>query len=162
MIDLKDLRDNPDKYRRGDQLKGVKADVDAILRLDERHRSAQREFEQLRSEQNQLSQQIGKSKDAAGREALKAKAAEFKPRMKDAEDRARAVRAEMERLLLQVPQPPDDDVPPGKDASENVVVRKWGEPRRFEFKPKSHIELGEGLGILDFKAGGGAGGGGGC
>ncbi len=56
-------------------------------------------------------------------------------------------------LLLQVPQPPDSDVPVGKDAGDNVVAYKWGEPRKFEFKPKSHIELGEKLGLLDFARG---------
>ena len=65
----------------------------------------------------------------------------------------KAAEAAVQPLLLQVPQPPDADVPVGKDASENVVLYRWGQPRKFEFKPKSHIELGEALGILDFEAG---------
>jgi seryl-tRNA synthetase len=153
MVDLKDLRDNPEKYRRGAELKGVRVDVDEILRVDEQRVAAQREFERLRTEQNEASKQIGKAKDAAEREALKAKAAELKPSVKDAEDRMKSAEAELAPLLLQVPQPPDDDVPVGKDASENVVLYRWGTPRKFEFKPKSHIELGEALDVLDFEAG---------
>jgi len=153
MVDLKDLRENPDKYRRGAERKNVKVDVDAILRADEQRVAAQREFERLRTEQNEASKLIGKAKDASERESLKAKAGDLKPRVKDAEDRMKVAEAALHPLLLQVPQPPDDDVPVGKDASENVVLYRWGTPRKFEFKPKSHIELGKELDILDFDAG---------
>jgi seryl-tRNA synthetase len=153
MVDLKDLRENPDKYRRGAERKNVKVDVDAILRADEQRVSAQKEFERLRTEQNEASKLIGKAKDASERDGLKAKAADLKPRVKDAEDRMKAAEAALLPLLLQVPQPPDDDVPVGRDASENVVLYRWGTPRKFEFKPKSHIELGKALDVIDFDAG---------
>src|SRR5438105_2021372 len=125
MIDLKDLRENPDKYRRGAQLKNVTVDVDAILALDEKHRAAQREFEQFRSEQNEASKEIGKLKDPAAKQAAIARVSEVKGKVKDAEERAKAAEAELVPLLLTIPQPPDDDVPPGKDAAENVLERKW-------------------------------------
>jgi seryl-tRNA synthetase len=153
MVDLKDLRENPDKYRRGAELKGVRVDVDEILRIDEQRVAAQKEFEKFRTEQNEASKQIGKARDAADREILKARAADLKPRVKEAEERMKAAEAELQPLLLQVPQPPDDDVPEGRDASDNVVEYRWGAPRKFEFKPRSHIELGEALDILDFEAG---------
>ena len=152
-MDLKDLRDNPDKYRRGAERKNMKVDVDAILRADEQRVGAQKEFEKLRTEQNEASKLIGKAKDASERDALKAKALDLKPRVKDAEDRMKAAEAALTPLLLQVPQPPDDDVPVGKDASENVVLYRWGTPRKFEFKPKGHIDLGKALGLFDFDAG---------
>jgi len=153
MVDLKDLRENPDKYRRGAERKNVRVDVDAILRADEQRVSAQKEFERLRTEQNEASKLIGKAKDASERDNLKLKAADLKPRVKDAEDRMKAAEASLLPLLLQVPQPPDDDVPVGRDASENVVLYRWGTPRKFEFKPRGHIELGKALDILDFDAG---------
>src|SRR3954447_11755549 len=153
MVDLKDLRENPEKYRRGAERKNVKVDVDAILRADEQRVSAQREFERLRTEQNEASKLIGKAKDASERESLKSKAGDLKPRVKDAEDRMKAAEVALHPLLLQVPQPPDDDVPVGRDASENVVLYRWGTPRKFEFKPKGHIELGKALDVLDFDAG---------
>ena len=69
MVDLKDLRENPEKYRRGAELKGVRVDIDAILRLDEQRLAAQKEFEKLRAEQNEAGKQIGKLKDAAEKQA---------------------------------------------------------------------------------------------
>ena len=153
MVDLKDLRENPDKYRRGAERKNVRVDVDAILRADEQRVAAQKEFEKLKTEQNEASKLIGKAKDAAERESLRARATDLKPRVNAAEDRMKAAEAALTPLLLQVPQPPDDDVPVGKDASENVVLYRWGTPRKFEFKPKSHIELGKALRLFDFDAG---------
>jgi seryl-tRNA synthetase len=153
MIDLKDLRDNPDKYRQGAKLKNVTVDIDAILSLDAQWLKAQQEFERTRAEQNQASQAIGKLKDPTEKQAAIAKVAGLKETVKQAEGRAAAAEAAVLPLLLQVPQPPDSDVPVGKDAADNVVSYKWGEPRKFEFKPKSHIELGEKLGLLDFARG---------
>jgi seryl-tRNA synthetase len=153
MIDLKDLRANPQKYKTGAQLKGIAVDVDGILAFDEQSRQAQNEFDRTRAEQNQISQQIGRAKDPAEREQLKVKAAGFKPRLAELSEAMRQLQAKIDPLLLAIPQPPDADVPPGKDASDNVVVRKWGEPTKFDFKPRTHIELGKQLGLWDFEAG---------
>ena len=153
MVDVKDLRENPEKYRRGAQLKGVRVDIDAILRGDEERVSAQREFERLRTEQNEASKQIGRLKDAGEKQAAIARVGDLKAKVKDAEERMKSAEALVQPLLLQVPQPPDDDVPVGRDASENVVLYRWGTPRKFEFKPKSHVELGEALDLFDFAAG---------
>jgi seryl-tRNA synthetase len=153
MVDLKDLRENPQKYRRGAELKNVKVDIDALLGVDQQRLAAQREFEKLKSEQNEATQQIGKLKDPAEKQAAIARMGELKTRVKEPEARMKELDAQVNLLLLQVPQPPDDDVPPGKDATQNVVMYRWGQPRKLEFKPKSHIELGEKLGILNFEAG---------
>src|SRR5882724_1491546 len=153
MIDVKDLRENPDKYRRGAQLKNVTVDIDAILALDEKRLRAQQEYERARAEQNEASKTIGKLKDPAEKQAAIAGLAGLKETVKSAEERSKVAEAELLPLLLQVPQPPDADVPVGKDAADNVVISKWGEPRKFEFKPKSHLELGEKLGLLNFERG---------
>jgi seryl-tRNA synthetase len=153
MIDLKDLRENPDKYRNGAQLKGVDVDIEQALRLDERRVRQQQEFERLRADQNEASKTIGKLKDPAEKQAAIARVADLKSRVKEAEDRAKAAEAELAPLLLRIPQPPDDDVPPGKDASENVTLYRWGEPRKFDFKPRSHVELGQSLDLFDVEAG---------
>ncbi len=76
-----------------------------------------------------------------------------KPALADLEQKRKAAETSRDQLLLQIPQPPDDDVPPGKDASDNVVLYTHGEPRHFEFKPKTHIELGRALDIIDFESG---------
>jgi seryl-tRNA synthetase len=152
MIDIKDLRENPEKYRRGAELKGVKVDLAPILDLDESCLTLQREFDQLKSEQNELSRQIGKA-DPAQREALISKAAAMKPRLHELEQRRKEAETSRDQLLLQIPQPPDADVPPGKEAADNVVLYTHGQPRQFEFKPKTHMELGKALDLFDFEAG---------
>lgn len=67
----------------------------------------------------------------------------MKPQLQDLEQRRKTAESARDQLLLQIPQPPDDDVPPGKDAADNVVLYTHGEPRHFEFKPKNHIEIGK-------------------
>jgi seryl-tRNA synthetase len=153
MIDVKDLRDNPEKYRKGAELKGVQVEIARVLDLESQRVAAQQEFEKLRTEQNQASQQIGRLKDPAEKQAAIARVGALKASVQSAEQRAKDIQAQLEPLLLTIPQPPDDDVPVGKDASDNVVVRTCGEPRKFEFKPKSHIDLGQSLKLIDFEAG---------
>jgi seryl-tRNA synthetase len=153
MIDLKDLRENPDKYRKGASLKNVTVDIDTILSLDESRLKSQREFEAARAEQNQASAAIGKIKDLTERQAAVAKVSGLKDAVKTAEEKAKALEAQLQPLLLHIPQPPDDDVPVGKDAADNVVAYKWGTPRQFDFKPRSHTELGERLDLFDFPRG---------
>jgi seryl-tRNA synthetase len=153
MIDLKDVRENPDKYRKGAQLKNVSVDVEAVLRLDAQRAEAQKEFEQLRAEQNKASGEIAKLKDPAEKKAAVARMQELKQKVQAAQERSRVAESELEPLLLKIPQPPDDDVPPGKDASDNLVMYRWGEPRKFTFTPKSHAELGEKLKLIDTERG---------
>lgn len=153
MVDLKDLRENPEKYRQGALLKGMAVDIDALLKADADRVRLQQEFDALRARQNEASKDIGKLKDPAEKQSAIARVAELKGWVKEAEERLRGAEEALRRLLLTVPQPPDGDVPRGKDASDNVVVRKVGRPRVFDFKPRTHIELGEKLGIFDFAAG---------
>ncbi|HEX8324083.1 MAG TPA: serine--tRNA ligase [Tepidisphaeraceae bacterium] len=153
MVDLKDLRADPDKYRKGAADKNVGVDIDAILDLDHRQRDSQQAFETLKAEQNVASQAIGKLKDPAEKKAAAAKVGELKARVQAAEETAKQLTAEMTALLLHVPQPADAEVPVGRDASQNVVARHWGEKRSFDFKPRNHIELAEKLGIVNFAAG---------
>ncbi len=153
MIDIKDLRDNPEKYRRGAELKNVTVNIPAVLDLDGQCTRAQLDFDRLRAEQNELSRQIGKAKNPEERESIKVKAAAMKPQLQELEQLRKTAEAARDQLLLQIPQPPDDDVPIGKSAEDNVVLYTHGEPRHFEFKPKSHIELGKALDLFDFEAG---------
>src|SRR3954449_3195687 len=115
MIDIKDLRENPDKYRRGAQLKNVNVDIDAVLALDEQRLRAQQEFEKARSQQNEASKAIGKLKDAAEKQAAIAQVAGLRDTVKSADERAKSFEAQLQPLLWTIPQPPDADVPVGKD-----------------------------------------------
>src|SRR5437016_5742057 len=122
MIDVKDLRENPDKYRRGAQLKGATVDIDAIIQKDLERVAAQQRFEKLRAEQNAASKDIGKLKDPAAKQAAISKVGELKGAVKEAEEHMKAAEAAVLPLVLRVPQPPDEDVPVGKDAADNVVL----------------------------------------
>ena len=152
MIDIKELREDPEKFRRGAALKGVRVDIDAVLALEADRLVAMQEFEHAKSAQNEASKTIGKLKGDEKNAAI-ARVAAVKETVKSAEERARMAGAALEPLLLQIPQPPDADVPVGPDASGNVVIRHWGTPRTFDFKPLSHLELGEKLDLLDFPRG---------
>lgn len=153
MIDLKDLRQNPDRYRRGAELKGYDAaSVDAALDADRRRIQAQQEHDRLRAEQNADGKDLGKLK-ADEKQAAISRLGELKARVKAAEDRQKLAEAELDAALLKIPLPPDEDVPVGRDETQNVILRYVGEPRRFDFAPKDHIALAESLGLADFEAG---------
>jgi seryl-tRNA synthetase len=121
--------------------------------VDARAVAAQQEFEKLRAEQNEASKQIGKLKDPEAKKEAIAKAGGLSAQVKEAEKRWKAAEEQLQPLLLQLAQPADPEVPVGKDDTENVEVKKWGNVRHFEFAPKDHAALGAALGILDVERG---------
>ncbi|CAN5361949.1 serine--tRNA ligase [soil metagenome] len=153
MIDVKELRENPDRYRKAAEAKRMHVDVAAIIDLDARAVAAQQEFERLRAEQNEASKLIGRLKDAAEKQSAIVKVGALKAAVKEAEERWKLAELQVHPLLLALPQPADDDVPLGKDDSENVEIKKWGEVRKFEFEAKDHVTLGHELGIIDIERG---------
>ncbi len=149
MIDLKDLREHPDKYRKGARLKNVAVDIDAVLQMDEKRSAAMREFETLRAQQNKASGEIARLKDPAEKKAAVARMQSLKQQVQAAQEQSREAESRLEPLLLSIPQPPDDDVPVGKDAADNLVMYRWGEPRQFAFTPRSHAELAQKHQLID-------------
>lgn len=152
MLDLKFIRANPEIVRDAAAKKGVSVDLDRILALDEERRRLLTEVEALKARRNAVSQEVARLKkagqDAAGLIEEQRQAGE---RIKQLDERVRAVEAELDELLLTVPNIPDADAPVGPDETGNVEIRRWGEPRRFEFAPKPHWEIGAALDILDFE-----------
>lgn len=154
MFDIKLIREQPDRVR--DSLKrrgGDVAMVDAILDADATRRTSLAELEALRNQRNTASKEIGKMKDEAEREARKVQVREINTRIETLDKIVNAVETRLNDLVSQVPNIPDDDVPFGKDDSENPVIRTVGEPRQFDFAPVPHWDLGPALGILDFERG---------
>ena len=147
MIPLQRLRDDADAIREGARLKGEDAPIDEILELDTRARRVRTEVETLRAEQKRASSGIRGAPTADQRVAL----GELKHRVQAGEAELSALDGRVEELLLHVPNPPHEYVPHGRDDTDNVVERTWGEPARFDFEPKTHFELGEALGIFDFE-----------
>lgn len=147
MLPLEFIRRHPDLVKDSAAKKGESAPVDELLELDQAWRAAQTAFERARSEQNALSKEFGRTKD----QSLIPKMRELSDQVKAAEAEAARLRAEVDRLLLEIPNLFHQSVPLGKSEDDNVVIREWGEQRKFDFTARPHYELGEDLGILDLQ-----------
>ncbi len=150
MLDLKFIRQFPDLVRAGAKKKRIACDVDAILRLDEDARARGVELDQLRAEQNTLGAQVAKA-PAPEKKSLLERLALIKGKHNALEAGQRELETELQKLLLRVPNVPADEVPEGKDDTENVVLKLWGEPRKFDFPARDHVALGEAQGWLDIE-----------
>ena len=138
MIDMKILREQPERVKEACRNKRSDVDIDALLALDTERRNLQGKLDDL----NRARKEAAQAKDVERGRELKAQSGELESALAAAETHANA-------LLLRVPNLPSDDTPIGKDDSENVVLRKWGEPRAFDFEPKDHMAIGAALGIID-------------
>ncbi len=150
MLDLKLIRTQPELVRAGARKKRIEVDLDGLLQVDADARATQTEVDALRARQNALSKEVGKA-PADKRAALIAEVNSFKAQLAAGEERLRGLQAELNARLLRVPNVPAEEVPEGKDDSENVEVRRVGEPRRFEFEAKDHVALAEAQGWLEIE-----------
>jgi len=150
MLDLKYIRANPEVVRAAILNKNEHADLDRLLAVDEDLRSLLTAAEALKQERNAESQKIGEMKKSGGdaSEAI-VRMREVSSSIKEYDERIAAARAELDELLIGVPNVPHESVPIGSDESDNVVVRTWGEPHAACARPAPHWEIGETLGILD-------------
>jgi len=153
MLDLKFIRANPDVVRKAIENKGEKAELDRLLELDEAARALIVESDELKRDRNVESDRIAALKKS-GEDATEAiaKMRDVSARIKDYDEKLAGLREEIERLALMVPNVPHESVPVGADEDENVQIREWGEPHALADKPVPHWEIGEALGILNFKA----------
>ena len=133
-------------------IKGYAFDKATFDQLEERRRAIQVKTETLQGEQNRRSKSIGKAK-AAGEDIqpLLDEVEDLKKQKSEAEDGLRVLQEELNDFLAGIPNLPDDTVPAGDSEDDNVEVRRWGTPKRFDFEPKDHVALGEALGGLDFE-----------
>ncbi len=154
MLDLKLIREQPDAVaerlaRRG---AGATALIKELLTADTTRRRLVKEAEDLKAQRNRASEAIGQAKrrgeDAS---AEQARMREVGDRIKALDGEVKTVDEEIARLLLQLPNLPHPSVPIGARSEDNPEIRQWGEPRKFAFTPKSHEEIGEALGLLDFE-----------
>ncbi|KPK59874.1 MAG: seryl-tRNA synthetase [Gammaproteobacteria bacterium SG8_31] len=151
MIDPKLLRTDEGLAMVRDNLarRGIVLDVDRCLYLEERRKTLQVEADELRNRRNTRSRSIGQAK-AAGEniEPLLEEMAELKCGLEANEEKLHGIQSELEDLLLGLPNLIDDSVPDGADESDNVEIRRRGDPREFDFEPRDHVELD----LLDFEA----------
>ncbi len=153
MIDPKLLRQSTADVAKNLSRRGFDLDVDAYLALEERRKSLQVATEKLRNERNSSSKNIGKAK-AQGEDIapLLAAVKDLGDKLEENEAALQALLSELQSIELGLPNLLDDDVPDGHDEADNVEVRRWGEPVKFDFEAKDHIEIGESLGLLKFEA----------
>lgn len=154
MLDLKFIRESPDLVKRAVRLKGEKDNVDEILKLDEKRRELIKRGDALKAKRNDVTEEIANLKKQ-GKDAteLIEEMRKVSDEIKVIDAELRKIEGELENLLLWVPNIPHESVPIGKDASDNVVVRTWGEISEFDFEVKDHLTLGKRLGIIDFERG---------
>jgi len=147
MLPLELIRRDPERVRRAAQLKGEPAPVDEILKLDEVWRGHVYKAETIKAEQNRLSKEFAKTRD----ESLKDKLRQMSDEAKAALEMADSVKQQLDLLLLEVPNLFHESVPVGETEKDNVVAREWGDKPEFDFVPRTHYDLGETLGIMDFE-----------
>ncbi|WP_370195515.1 MULTISPECIES: serine--tRNA ligase [Aurantimonas] len=154
MLDIKWIRDNPDKLDAALARRGAAPLADQLLKLDEERRAHLTRLQTLQGRRNEASKAIGKAKgtgDEAGAEELIREIGEIKEAIQDGEETERRIDKSLEDALARIPNIPLDDVPEGADEADNVEIRRHGEAPNFGFAPKEHYELGEGLGLMDFE-----------
>jgi seryl-tRNA synthetase len=145
MLDLKFIRDNTKLVRQGIANRQDSAPLDEILKLDVKRRQKTLKLEDLRHARKEIARQ---KKTEAQDEAR-----QLRDKIKELEENVRNLDTQLEKLLLQVPNIPQPSVPVGKNENDNIVVRSWGEPPKFNFEPSPHWKLGEALDIIDFERG---------
>jgi seryl-tRNA synthetase len=151
MLDIKLIRENPELVRQGLGKRGDSFAVDNILEIDGCYRSLLRQTEELRARHNEASKQLSNSKEKPPQ--FIAQMRQLGEQISSLQQQTKEAKANLDSLLLELPNIPHPSVPLGRGAGDNVVVRTWGKPRELSFKPLPHWELGEKLGIIDFQQG---------
>ena len=151
MLDIKLIREDPELVRQALEKRGDSFALDSILEIDGRYRSLLRQTEELRAKHNETSKQLGKSKEKPPQ--LIAQMRQLGEQVSSLQQQTKEAKANLDSLLLELPNIPHPSVPLGRGEGDNMVVRTWGKPGELPFKPLPHWELGENLGIIDFHQG---------
>lgn len=152
MLDIKVIRNDPEGVKKAVASRGANLDkvIDEVLKTDEIRRKALAEVESMKSTQNAVSKKIpAMKKSGEDTSALMSEMKELSNKISEKNKELSELEKNQRELILTIPNIPNKDVPIGKDDSENVEVRRWGEPKKFEFEAKAHWDIGKNLDILD-------------
>ena len=152
MVDIKFIRENQDKLKEAIKNKNITLNLDDLLAADKQRVELLFKIENMRKTQNDLNDQVVKA-GAEEKKAFIRTGKELKEEILKYEAKFAEVNSEYEELMVKVPTIPSPDTPVGKGDGDNVEIYRWGEPKKFAFKPKDHIELGKSLDILDLEKG---------
>ena len=152
MHDLKWIRENPKEFDQHLQKRGLEPQADQILALDHSHRTCTTETQTLQQKRNDVAKQMGmlrgKGEDTT---ALVEEGTVIKKRLAELEEEERTLKEKVQNLLASLPNVFKEEVPLGHDENQNMTVRTFGTPKKFDFEPKQHFDLGENLGLMDFE-----------
>jgi seryl-tRNA synthetase len=152
MIDIKEIRENPERFKKAAKNKNIEVDIDRLLAVDTELLAAKQHLQDIATEKNRIGKLIPKQTGQEKQDVL-AQLAKLKAEEPQSEEKVKQLQPEFDALMLLVAQPADDDVPLGRDDTENVELRREGQVRQFDFKPKDHVQLGLELGIIDTERG---------
>jgi seryl-tRNA synthetase len=152
MIDIKTIRENPQRFKKAAKNKNIDVDIDRLLAVDTALLAAKQRLQDISTEKNRIGKSIPKLTGQEKQEVL-GQLATLKTDEPQFEEKVKQLQPEFDTLMLLVAQPADDDVPLGKDDTENVELRREGQVRKFDFKPKDHVQLGAELEIIDIERG---------
>ncbi len=152
MIDIKQIRENPEKFKKAAKDKHFDVDIDQLLKVDAELLSAKKQLQDITTEKNRIGKSIPKLSGDEKQSAL-SQLAKLKQQEAEHNEDVKKFQPEFDELMLQVAQPADDDVPFGEDDTENVEIRKEGKIPQFDFEPKDHVQLGLDLDIIDIERG---------
>ncbi|MFC5300799.1 serine--tRNA ligase [Azospira restricta] len=151
MLDIQLLRNNLDAVAERLAARGKPIDFSEFQKLEGERKTLQTKTQELQAQRNALSKQIGmlkgKGEDASG---VMAEVAKLKDELEASEARLSALLPQIEAIVAAIPNLPHESVPVGRDETANIEIKRWGTPRAFDFPVKDHVDLGEGLGQLDF------------
>jgi seryl-tRNA synthetase len=150
MLDAQFIRDHLEPVKANLRNRNVKADVDRVVALDDERKRLSQETQTIHQRQNEVARLVKGERDKAKRDALIQEGRALKEKVTGLEEQRKTVEADLEAALKSVPNMTHPDAPVGND---NRVLRKWGEPRRFDFPAKDHVALAEALDLVDFEAG---------
>ena len=154
MLDLKLIRSDTEKVKEALKKRKEKINIEGVLTLDQKRRELLSETGVLKEKRNTVSEEIGKAKREKKNAEEKILAMkEVSTKIKELDIRIKEVEEEITKILLEIPNIPHESVPVGEDEKENLEIRRWGEPRKFDFTPLPHWDIGEALDILDFERG---------
>ena len=150
MLDLKLLRSETEKVKAALARRKENVDIDAVLAVDDKRRALLVEVEALKAKQNEVTKQIPvMKKEGKDTTQVFAEMKEISEKIKELDAKTREVEAELNTMMLTIPNIPCDDVPDGDTDEDNIEIRKFSEPKNFTFEPKAHWDIGKDLGILD-------------
>lgn len=152
MLDIKRIRNNPDEVRKALEKRGLGSEIDEVLKLDEKRRKLLVQVEEMKARQNAVSKEIPKlKKEGKDVSEVLNEMKGLSQKIKDIDVLVKEIDNQLREALLRIPNTPHPNIPIGDSDEDNVEIRRWGTPTKFEFEPKAHWDIGADLDILDFE-----------